>query len=152
MGDYVKDFEIFYLANKGKKNYILGFSYGAVITFILANVLKPKKIFLCSLSPDFKEDLESMKPWIIKYIGKKRFKDAKTRSAIKIAKELSVPSVLFYGEKEGKAYPKLKKRAEETVKLARNSKLVVVPKAPHDISFSEYKITIMREFSSHFVH
>ena len=144
--DYAIDFKKFYNANKGRINYVLGFSYGAVITFITANELKPKKMFLCSLSPDFKEDVKYMKPWIIKYIGKRRFEDAKTRSAVKIAKSLSMPSVVFYGEREGKVYPDLKARAEETVKLAKKSKLVVVPKAPHDISFFSYKAAIIKEF------
>src|SRR3989344_4332194 len=144
--DYVSDFKKFYEVNKGKENYILGFSYGAVITFISASELKPKKIFLCSLSPDFKEDVKYMKPWIIKYIGKRRFEDAKTRSAVKIAKSLTMPSVAFYGEREGKVYPDLKARAVETVKLAKKSKLVVVPKAPHDISFFSYKAAIIKEF------
>src|SRR5690606_37231643 len=94
--------------HKGRQNYVLGFSYGAVIALITANDLKPKKIFLCSLSPDFKEDSKNMKEWIKKLIGKNRYKDIQTRSGRKIAQELKVPSVIFYGEKEGKQYPKLK--------------------------------------------
>lgn len=150
--DYVEDFKKFFNEYKDKENYILGFSYGAVIAFITANELKPRKIFLCSLSPDFKEDAPKMKPWIIRYIGKRRFEDAKTRSAKSIAKELSIPSVLFYGESEGKNYPDLKKRAEETVQLARHSKLIVVPKAPHNIGHPEYRKAIMHEFNSGIIH
>ena len=72
MADYAEEFEDFYEKNKAKENYVLGFSYGAVITFITAQKLKPKKIYLCSLSPDFKEDLLGMKKWIQHYLGKKR--------------------------------------------------------------------------------
>lgn len=145
--EYVKDFKEFYKKNKGRENYILGFSYGAVIAFISASDLKPKKIFLCSLSADFKEDALKMKPWIIKYIGKKRFEDAKTRSARSIAKKLSVPSIIFYGEAEGKDYPDIKNRAEETQKLAKTSKLVVIPKATHNLGHPEYRRAIMGEFT-----
>lgn len=132
------DFINFFNKNKGDVNYILGFSYGAVINLMTANDIKPKKIFLCSLSPDFKEDSSSMKEWIKNYLGKNRIKDIQTRSSIKLAKELSIPSIVFYGEKEGRQYPNLKNRCEETVKLARNSRLVIVKNAPHKIDYPYY--------------
>lgn len=133
-----ESFKDFFGKHKGKDNYVLGFSYGAVITLLTANSLKPKKIFLCSLSPDFIEDNKHMKGWIKKYIGKNRFDDVQTRSGKKLAKNLSVPSVVFYGEKEGKRYPRLKVRCEETAKLAKNSKLIIVKDAPHQIDFPAY--------------
>ena len=133
-----KEFVEFYNKNKSDENYVLGFSYGSVITLLTANILKPKKVFLCSLSPDFSEDQKLMTPTIVKYIGKRRFADTKTRSGKKFAKELLIPSVIFYGEAEGKKYPSLKKRCEETAKLAKNSKLVVVKAAPHQIDFPSY--------------
>ena len=146
MSDYVSEFEGFYNKHKGDKNYILGFSYGAVITFITAEKLKPKKIFLCSLSSDFKEDVGHMSNFIKKYIGKRRILDCLTRSGKSIAKELTIPTVIFYGEKEGKQYPQLKKRCEGTAKLARNSKLVIVKNSPHDISHPNYMNAIKAEF------
>lgn len=134
-----KEFEEFYSKYKGKENYILGFSYGAVITLLTASKLKPKKIYLCSLSPDFMEDRKHMDRQSKKYIGKRRFEDTKMRSAKKYAKELIIPSIVLYGEKEGKKYPNLKRRCEETSKLARNSKVIMVKDAPHDISHPEYQ-------------
>ena len=53
--------------------------------------------------------------------------------------------MIFYGELEAKAYPQIKIRCKETVKLASKSKLVTVKDAPHDISNSEYKKAIKRE-------
>jgi predicted alpha/beta hydrolase family esterase len=47
MSDYTEEFEKFYNKHKSEENYILGFSYGAVITFFAAEKLKPKKIYLC---------------------------------------------------------------------------------------------------------
>ncbi len=146
MSDYVAEFEEFFNRNKGKDNYVLGFSYGAVIAFVTAQKLQPKKIFLCSLSPDFKEDLKHQKQWILNYIGKRRVVDTLTRSGVSIAKKLTVPSVVFYGEKEGKQYPDLKKRCEETVLLATHSKLVIVKDSPHNISHQEYMDAIKVEF------
>ena len=147
MSDYVNDFKEFYLKNKTDNDYILGFSYGAVIAFITASELRPKKVYLCSLSSDFQEDVCDMKPWIQKMIGKKRMADIKKRSARDIAKNLDIPLVIFFGEKEGEMYPQLKMRCEETAKLAKNSKLVVVKNAPHDISYSEYREAIKKEFN-----
>ena len=147
MSDHVAELVSAYAKEKSNVNYILGFSYGAVATFVAANELKPKKIFLCSLSPDFKEDLTVMKPWILRYIGKNRVADLKNRSGREIAKALKVPSILFYGSVEGKQYPQLIKRSEETVKLARNSKLVVVKGAPHAIDHLEYQKVLKAELS-----
>lgn len=145
MSDYIVEFEDFYNKNKADENYVLGFSYGAVITFITAHKLKPSKIFLCSLSPDFKEDLTNTKQWILDYIGKRRTLDAMSRSGKVIAKNLTIPSVVFYGEKEGEQYPKLKNRCEETVRLAQNSKLVIVKDSPHIISYPRYMEALKQE-------
>lgn len=145
LSENAEEFVDFYNKNKSEINYVLGFSYGSVITFITASILKSKKIFLCSLSPDFTEDRSSMDKSSIRYIGKKRFDDTKNRSAIKLAKELKVPTVLFYGEKEGIQYPQLKKRAEETSKLASKTKLLIVKNSPHKIDFPSYIDAIKKE-------
>jgi esterase/lipase len=146
MTDYVSEFKEFYNKNKGNDdNYILGFSYGAVIALMTAEDLKPNKIYLCSLSPDFKEDLIDMKPWILKYIGKRRCEEIKKRSGIEIAKELNTPAVVFYGEKEAEKFPDIKKRCEETARYAKNTKLVIVKNAPHDISHPEYITALKKE-------
>ncbi len=133
-----QEFISFYEGKKIKDSYVLGFSYGAVIAFMTAEKIKPVKLIMCSLSPDFKEDAKTMPVWLKKYIGVNRYDDTKTRSASKLAKSLSIETTIFYGEKEGVDYPQLKKRCEETAKLAKNSKLIMVEGAPHDISFPAY--------------
>lgn len=139
-----QEFLTFYESKKTKSNYVLGFSYGAVIALITAHSTKPKKLILCSLSPDFKEDAKAMPNWLKKYIGVHRYADTKNRSAIQLAKALETETVIFYGEKEGKDFPQLKKRSEETAQFAQNSKLVVVKNAPHDISFPTYQVAIKK--------
>ena len=146
MTNYVSEFENFYNKNKTQENYIVGFSYGAVITLMTAEKLKPQKIFLCSLSPDFKEDVKYMSSFIRRYIGKRRVADCLRRSGHDVAKTLTIPAVIFYGEKEGKQYPRLKKRCEETAHLAKNATLVVVKDSPHDISHHEYVQAIKKQF------
>ena len=139
--EFLQYFEI----HKTDENYILGFSYGAVIAFITAEKTNPNKLFLCSLSPDFSEDSESMPIVIRNYIGVRRYLDTKTRSARAIVKKLKTPTVIFYGEKEGAMYPPLKKRAEETAKYSPHTKLVVVPDAPHEIDFPSYQTAVKSE-------
>ncbi|MBP6974751.1 MAG: hypothetical protein KBB54_02285 [Candidatus Pacebacteria bacterium] len=136
------DFVTFYNEQRSEQNQVLGFSYGAVIALLTAGTLGPRKLYLCSLSPDFKEDQDKISPSIRKYIGKKRFKDIETRSAIKIAKNLSVPTTIFYGEVEGEEYPSLKNRCEETAKHAQHAELVVIPDTPHKIDFIAYQDAI----------
>jgi hypothetical protein len=85
-----------------------------------------------------------MPVWLRKYIGKRRYADTKTRSAIKLAKSLTVRTTILYGEREGEEYPQLKKRSEETARSIRNSELIIVKDAPHDISFSTYQEAIKK--------
>jgi pimeloyl-ACP methyl ester carboxylesterase len=138
-----EDFIKFYDNHKTEQNQILGFSYGAVITLLTAEVLRSDHIYLCSLSPDFKEDIGDMSPWIRKYIGKRRYEDALTRSATNIARNLSIPTTIFYGEIEGNEYPSLKRRCEETATLAKRAKLIVVPNTSHRIDFLTYQKAII---------
>lgn len=140
--DCAFSFEYFFNKNRSEENYVLGFSYGAVIALITAEKLQPKKLFLCSLSSDFKEDVSSMSDVVKRYIGKRRVDDCLTRSGKDIAKKLSIPTIIFYGDKEGIKYPQLKKRCEETAHLSANTKIVVVKNSPHDISFPSYKKAI----------
>ena len=135
----------FFKKYNSDENYILGFSYGAVLAMLIVNRVRPKKLYLCSLSPDFSEDLKFMSSDIKKYIGKRRILDIESRSGMKIAKELNVSTTIFYGEREGWEYPQLKKRCEETAKLARNAKLIVVKDAPHKIDFPSYIDAIKKD-------
>jgi esterase/lipase len=146
MSDYVEEFELFYEKNKSEKNYVLGFSFGAVIALISAEVLSPDKLFLCSLSPYFKEDFHAFAPRTKRFLGVKKYKDFKKYSAKTLTKNLSIPTVIFYGETEGKKFPQLKVRAEETVKTISKGRLIVVKDAPHQIDFPAYVEAIKREF------
>ena len=107
--------------------------------------LKPNKVFLCSLSPDFKEDYKSISTKMRRYLGKNRLNDIQKRSGVEVAKLLTISTIVFYGELEGLKYPALKIRCEETAKLSKNSKLVIVKNAPHNISNLDYMESIKRE-------
>jgi len=107
MSDYIKQFEDFYVKHKSDANHVLGFSYGAVVAFSTAEKLGIKKLYLCSLSPDFLEDVTGMQDWIKKYIGIRRLEDCLTRSGREVARKLTVPTVIFYGEKEADEFPQI---------------------------------------------
>ena len=53
---YVTEFTDFYNKNKGDYNILIGNSYGAIVSFLVAPIVKPDRILLCSLSPYFIED------------------------------------------------------------------------------------------------
>ncbi|RJQ36692.1 hypothetical protein C4552_02245 [Candidatus Parcubacteria bacterium] len=138
VSDYVIDFKKFYREHRTGNDYFLGFSYGAVIAFMTAGEFKPKQLYLCSLSPDFREDRTAMKSWVRKLIGKRRFEDTRTRSARTIAQTLTMPTTIFYGAVEGRRFPQLKIRCEETAALAKRAKLIIVEDAPHKIDHPKY--------------
>ncbi len=146
MTDYIQQFEVFYRKYQTEENHVFGFSYGAVIAFSSAEKLEVDKLYLCSLSPDFCEDLIDMQEWIKKYIGIRRLRDCLRRSGRELAKQLSVPTVILYGEKEATEFPKIKTRAMETKELAKSVKVIEVKDAPHDISFPAYREAIEKIF------
>lgn len=140
ISDQITQFEEFYKKKKSKNNYILGFSFGAVIAFAAANKLKPKKLFLCSLSPYFKEDLKLIPNTWKKFVGKKRILDFSKLIFGKLAKEINIKTktLVFIGEEESKKYITLKKRCEDAKSKIKNSKLIVIKNAPHDIGNKYY--------------
>ena len=77
------------------------------MAFSTAEKLGIKKLYLCSLSPDFLEDVTGMQDWIKKYIGIRRLEDCLTRSGREVARKLTVPTVIFYGEKEADEFPQI---------------------------------------------
>jgi hypothetical protein len=139
MSDNVLQFSQFYNQNKTDYNHVLGFSFGAMIAFISAPILKPDELSICSLSPYFQEDSPDKYE---KYVGKNRLKDFKQYSAQGIAKQIKSSAHVFYGTKEGEKFPDLKARCEQAAHDIKGAKLVVVSNAPHDISNKEYSTAI----------
>lgn len=145
MSDYIEEFKTFFEKNKGKDNYVLGFSFGAMIAFLSAKELSPKHLFLCSLSPYFKEDLPKIKSSWKVGMGKRRCKDFEKYSAINIAQEIHTPTTIFLGGKEAEETPILEERCKEVNKNMSRSRLVVIPDAPHDINYVLYKKALSKE-------
>jgi len=118
-----------------KEIYCLGFSFGAMISFISSVKLNPKLQILCSLSPYFKEDLPHLKNWWLNYFGKKSITELKKYSAKKIANNIHCETIILAGTKEG---IEIEKRAKDTHKLIKNSQIIFIKNSRHDISNREY--------------
>lgn len=135
MSNYVNEFFCQLLHKKSDEVYLFGFSFGAMIAFISAVKLKPKMLFLCSLSPYFKEDLKFLKkPWTNRD-GKKRIEDLKNFSFKELAKDINCKTILIVGEKEPQ---ELHKRMNDAHKKIKNFELFIVNGAKHNISQKEY--------------
>lgn len=146
MSDYVEQFKKAYFKNKKYNEvYFLGFSYGAMISFISSAELKPKVQILCSLSPYFKEDFPYIREWWKRYIGQGRLADFKKISFNDFAKKVSAKTIILAGDKEGK---EVYSRAKDANQRLKNSKLIIIPKAKHRIQQEEYLEEIKKIISN----
>lgn len=139
---YIKDFVEIYNQHKTEENIVLGNSFGAAVAFISAPIVQPDRIYLCSLSPFFKED-RGKRPddYVIDKFGKRRAEDFWSYSASEIAKQISqqkIPTTVVHGEKEHQTSPVLVSRALQTAKAIDGAELVEVPNCPHNLSDETY--------------
>ena len=135
---YNKQFLSKYRKTKNQQIYILGFSYGAFISFLTASKTKPFTLILCSLSPYFTEDYKNLKPAWLKW-WKKNFKNEYTFKDL--AKNISAKTYLIAGDKEPISVLIRAKRAK---RLIKNSSLIIAKSAKHKISQKEYLLTVGR--------
>ena len=138
------EFVEFFHANKGSENYVLGFSLGGAITFMTAEILKPRRIAICSIGPEYAEDYAGTIPAHVRFMGKRRYEDMKTRSARAIARGLSVPCAVVYGSAEAAQFPILKSRVEEVATLAKHARVFVAKDAGHQFDAPGYIDAVKR--------
>ncbi|HSW87591.1 MAG TPA: hypothetical protein VLG12_00335 [Candidatus Saccharimonadales bacterium] len=90
-------------AVKKSKTYVLGFSYGAMIAFLISTKLRVSGLILCSLSPYFKEDLRKFTRKDIALLTPRRYEDFSHLHSATLAKQTKAKHILMlYGEKEAK--------------------------------------------------
>jgi alpha/beta superfamily hydrolase len=140
MTDYLHEFNQ-QVKNTTDELYLVGFSFGAMIAAIAAPNLKPKKLFLCSLSPFFKEDLPALSIAARRSLGAKRLLDFSKYPFSDIAKNIKSSTFLFRGENE---LPSVIERSEIAQKKIRNSKLIIVKGANHDLRHPNYMHEILK--------
>ncbi|HLD97814.1 MAG TPA: hypothetical protein VI815_00650 [Candidatus Nanoarchaeia archaeon] len=133
--DYINDTRKQFIHKKSDEVYLLGFSFGAIIALMLASKVKPKKLFLCSISPYFSEDIPKMKNSWKSWFGKKRIEDIKKYNFNKITKQIKSNTIILAGDKEGK---QLLLRSKEANKKIKNSKLIIIINGKHNLFQEEY--------------
>lgn len=136
--DWVTEFESTYTKYNPATTILAGFSYGSMIALISASKRPPAALWLFSLSPYFAEDLPNLNPTWLRGIGKRRVMDFQRLAFTPIATTITSPTLIFYGEKEASVWPPMKHRAEEARRLIKNSQLIQVPGAHHDVTDSRY--------------
>lgn len=137
MSQYVEEFLSQCSHSSEDRISVLGFSFGAIIAFISSQHISYTHMYLCSLSPFFKEDLNIIpKSWKTT-LGKKRIENFKTISLNEIIKHLYTPLniCLFYGEKE---LPLLIRRVKDAHKKIKHSQLISIPNCKHELSHKNY--------------
>lgn len=139
---YVDKFMDFYSKNKGSYSIVIGNSYGAMVAFLSAPIITPDEIYLCSLSPFFKEDKQrTTQSYRLKKFGKRRNQAMEILSADQTAKAINQTKtkvIMLYGEKEKVDVPYLVERVLETSRSLRNIELIEIPDAPHSFRDPSY--------------
>lgn len=115
--------------------WIFWFSFGAMIAFISAVSLNPQILYLCSLSPYFREDLKFLKKSWKKQIGEKRIEDLNNYLFQNLVGKIKCKTIFLVWEKEP---IELIKRVNIAYKNIKNSELHLIENARHDISQKEY--------------
>lgn len=133
--DYVDQFLSQYKPIANAKIYLFGFSFGAMTALIASPLIKPDKLYLCSLSPFFKEDLPTIKKTDGKALGKNRIRDLKTISFHTLAEQISCTTLLVAGDKES---GDILKRTHSAKKEIRKARFYMAKGATHDLNQPEY--------------
>ena len=136
VSDWTEKFLTEYYKEDDSEKYLFGFSFGAIIAFLVSTKNDVDTTILCSLSPYFKEDLPNLfKSWK-KFIGKKRLEDFNKLEIKKLAPLVKAKTYLLYGTKEGKF---IEKTAKDTYqRLNGKKRLIPVEGAKHDIGNKKY--------------
>lgn len=144
MTDWILQFEEFFRSSRGKKNAVLGFSYGAMIALLAAKSLQPDALILCSLSPYFAEDLSNIPDRWKRFIGKRRTADFGRYSMKSAVKCVSSKVKVFIGGAEQKKFRQLAARCAFAAKALETS-VIVVEGVKHDIGDARYREALGRE-------
>lgn len=135
--DYTLDFMKEFKKPKNTQIYVLGFSFGANIALLTAQITKPKALILCSLSPYFEEDLPRLKPQWVKW-WKKTFVES-DYSFAKIASKIKSKTYIIVEDIDAK---EISYRARDAKKKISNASLFIAKDAKHRIIQKEYLATL----------
>lgn len=134
---YVEQFNEQYYQHVKKNDEvcILGFSFGAMTSFIASAELNPTLQILCSISPYFKEDMPHIRNWWKTFFGKKRCEVFENLSFDQVAKRTKCKTILIAGDSEG---IELARRVKDAKKKIKNSELFILEGVKHNIADDRY--------------
>ncbi|MCW1908310.1 MAG: alpha/beta hydrolase [Candidatus Saccharibacteria bacterium] len=141
---YIKQFVAQYSHLKSESNIVIGNSFGAVVALLAADIFKPDRLVLCSLSPFFKESLSNRTTYdyAVGRFGKRRVEDLKKYSIKEIASVMNLSATkidFLYGEYEKEEYPLLVDFTQKYNELFLNSGTSEVKSAPHSLKNPYYQ-------------
>lgn len=145
MSQYV-DHVLPQISAKEGEFYLLGFSFGAVISFLISTRRKPIAQMLCSLSPYFSEDLPFLKQQWKDSIGKRRVEDFSRLSFDALASKVKGETFFMIGDKELES---VKRRTLSGYSKVKGGCLVSIPEAKHVINSPLYLEAIERLIDTH---
>ncbi|OGH14895.1 MAG: hypothetical protein A2687_04590 [Candidatus Levybacteria bacterium RIFCSPHIGHO2_01_FULL_38_26] len=146
MSDYADYFLKLVKKYEDSEINIFGWSFGAMISFIGASKLKVKTLFLCSVSPYWKEDMKFiLKSWA-KGVGKRRMEDFAKLSRIEIGKTVKAKkAVILVGTMERDRMIKASKDIYD--KLNSDKNLIIIKGAGHNIARKKYFDEIKKQIN-----
>lgn len=134
MSDYIQQAEL--QIQESENTEILGFSFGAMIALKLSEKHVLHRVFLCSLSPYFSEDLHLFPKYYKLRLGVRRwndFRDNYHESDIQNRKSNTLVSIYGLDEPE-----RLQQRAEKMIKNLKINHNARVLWVWHDIAHKKY--------------
>jgi pimeloyl-ACP methyl ester carboxylesterase len=127
---------------------LIGFSYGAMLSMVAATHHAFGRVFLCSLSPYFAEDVPRLKKSWLDMAGHRRISVFETVSFEDVVQNYKArQTTVFAGEveMERRKAPLLAERGLAAGAQLPNAHFVPVPGAGHDISYPTYAAAIKAE-------
>lgn len=137
---WVADFSRIVERDGAKNASVIGFSFGAYIAVLAAKKYDFNRLYLCSLSPYFKDDLPHIPDAAWKALGSRRKADFSSHS---FPEDIGASAVFFVGEHE------IRYELQAVEKRYRawkgEKKYIVVPDADHDLESGEYLDSLLSE-------
>jgi pimeloyl-ACP methyl ester carboxylesterase len=119
-----------YRQAKNTKVYIFGFSFGALIALMASVYLNPTKLYLCSLSPFFQDDIKKNGEKDLAILGKRRSHVLRTIQFSKVASAIKCPTIIIAGDSE---LTSVIHRAQNAAKEIRSSRLYLARASGHNL-------------------
>jgi predicted alpha/beta hydrolase family esterase len=144
--DWVEEVKAKISRTELQNSLLSGFSFGAMISFIVAaEYANPKQLLLFSLSPYFAEDIPKLKKSWLGGIGKRKVERFKNLSMAQYAPNVECQTAIFVGVKEGEESVH---RARDANQQIKNSQLVMLDRVGHDVSDPRYVDAIRQELNT----